>query len=103
LDNLISNAIKYSEHGKEIRVSVAQTGATVRIAVADKGQGLSSEDMELLFKDFQKLSARPTGGEGSTGLGLSVVKHLIELHGGKVWAESAGKGQGSTFYVELPV
>jgi signal transduction histidine kinase/Tfp pilus assembly protein PilF len=102
LDNLISNAVKYSERGKEIRVSVTRSEATVRIAVADEGQGLSSEDMQLLFKDFQKLSARPTGGEGSTGLGLSVVKHLIELHGGKVWAESAGKGQGSTFYVELP-
>ncbi|MFN8360769.1 MAG: tetratricopeptide repeat protein [Candidatus Kapaibacterium sp.] len=102
LDNLISNAVKYTERGKEIRVSVTRTDALVQITVADEGQGLSSEDMELLFKDFQKLSSRPTGGEGSTGLGLSVVKHLIELHGGRVWAESAGKGHGSTFFVELP-
>lgn len=102
LDNLISNAVKYSELGKEIRISVTRKDANIQIAVADKGQGLSSEDMQLLFKDFQKLSARPTGGEGSTGLGLSVVKHLIELHGGTVWAESAGKGHGCTFYVELP-
>ena len=102
-DNLISNAVKYTEKEKEIRVSVIATKETIRIAIADQGQGLSEEDKSLMFKDFQKLSARPTGGEGSTGLGLSVVKNLVELHGGKVWAESQGKGMGSTFYVELPV
>lgn len=76
----------------------------VTIAVKDEGQGLTDADKQLLFRDFQKLSsARPTGGEGSTGLGLAVVKHLVELHGGNVWAESEGKGKGSTFYVELPV
>lgn len=101
-DNLISNAVKYSDYGKEIRVSITTIQENVIIAVKDQGQGLSEEDKTLLFKDFQKLSARPTGGEGSTGLGLSVVKHLVELHGGMVWAESEGKGMGSTFFVELP-
>ncbi|KER09297.1 MAG: hypothetical protein HY22_12635, partial [[Candidatus Thermochlorobacteriaceae] bacterium GBChlB] len=52
---------------------------------------------------FQKLSATPTGGESSTGLGLSIVKQLVELHGGRVWAESEGKGKGATFFVELPL
>ncbi|MBI3258965.1 MAG: tetratricopeptide repeat-containing sensor histidine kinase, partial [Ignavibacteriae bacterium] len=103
LDNLISNAIKYSELGKTIRVSITQSAKGVIIAVKDQGQGLTEEDKPLLFKDFQKLSARPTGGEGSTGLGLAVVKHLVELHGGNVWAESEGKDKGSTFFVELPV
>lgn len=103
LDNLISNAIKYSEFGKTIHVSVSQSIKGVTIAVKDEGQGLTDADKQLLFRDFQKLSARPTGGEGSTGLGLAVVKHLVELHGGNVWAESDGKDKGSTFYVELPV
>lgn len=103
MDNLISNAIKYSEYGKAIHVSVQKSIKGVTIAVKDQGQGLTEADKLLLFKDFQKLSARPTGGEGSTGLGLAVVKHLVELHGGNVWAESDGKGKGSTFIVELPV
>jgi len=54
--------------------------------------------MSQLFGKFQRLSARPTGGEYSTGLGLSIVKKLVELHGGKVWAESAGRGKGATFF-----
>lgn len=101
-DNLVSNAVKYSEHGKSITVSVSKSAKGVVIAVKDEGLGLTDTDKLMLFKDFQKLSARPTGGEGSTGLGLAVVKHLVELHGGNVWAESEGKGKGSTFFVELP-
>ncbi len=102
-DNLISNAIKYSPLEKLITISVTPTIKKVKIAIADQGLGLSAEDKSLMFRDFQKLSSKPTGGESSTGLGLSVVKHLVELHGGKVWAESEGKGMGSTFYVELPI
>lgn len=102
-DNLISNAIKYSEHEKLINISVTSAKKKVKIAIADQGQGLSSEDKVLMFRDFQKLSSKPTGGESSTGLGLSVVKHFVELHGGTVWAESEGKGRGSTFVVELPI
>jgi signal transduction histidine kinase/Flp pilus assembly protein TadD len=103
LDNLVSNAIKYSEHSKTITVTLVGLPNNLVISVNDQGQGLSDEDKLLLFKDFQKLSAQPTAGEGSTGLGLSVVKHLVELHGGKVWAESEGKAKGSTFTVELPL
>ncbi len=102
LDNIISNAVKYSEREKNIRVAVIAVNDKVTISVTDHGQGLSDEDKLLLFNDFQRLSSRPTGGESSSGLGLSVVKHLVELHGGKVWAESEGKGKGSTFFVELP-
>ncbi|MDW8465755.1 MAG: sensor histidine kinase [Chloroherpetonaceae bacterium] len=108
-DNLISNAIKYSPHGKHIWVSmeehqdVATLQKVVRIAVKDEGQGLSEADMQKLFGKFQRLSAKPTGGESSTGLGLAIVKQIVELHGGKVWAESEGKDKGATFFVELPV
>jgi signal transduction histidine kinase len=72
------------------------------IRIADQGLGLSPEDLGRLFGRFQRLSAKPTAGESSTGLGLSIVKRIIDMHGGKVTAESAGPGQGSTFAVILP-
>ncbi len=119
-DNLISNAIKYSPTGKTIYVEAQQhTGmrrqetetthtplspdSSILISIRDEGQGLTDDDKKKLFGKFQRLSARPTGGESSTGLGLSIVKQLVELHGGRVWAESEGKGKGSTFFVELPM
>jgi signal transduction histidine kinase/uncharacterized protein HemY len=107
-DNLISNAIKYSPKGKKIEVKIRQHQSpdelekTIIFSVRDEGQGLTSEDMKKLFGKFERLSAKPTAGEPSTGLGLSIVKQLAELHGGKVWAESEGKNLGATFFVELP-
>jgi signal transduction histidine kinase len=82
---------------------VPESMFVVQFSVSDEGQGLSDADKTKLFGQFQRLSARPTSGESSTGLGLSIVKNIVELHGGKVWAESAGKGKGATFFVELPV
>jgi signal transduction histidine kinase len=73
------------------------------ITVTDEGAGLSAEDMSRLFGRFQRLSAKPTGGESSTGLGLSIVKRIVELHGGTVSAQSPGPGRGSTFTIRLPV
>ncbi len=106
--NLISNAIKYSPQGKPIKVhygySTSDSGSKcVLIAVKDEGQGLSDSDKEKLFGQFQRLSARPTGGESSTGLGLWIAKQFVEKHGGRIWAESEGKNKGTTFFVELPV
>jgi signal transduction histidine kinase len=75
---------------------------SILIRVADEGAGLSEEDISRLFGRFQRLSARPTGGESSTGLGLSIVKRIIELHGGSVGAQSAGPGRGATFTIRLP-
>ena len=72
------------------------------IRIADQGAGLSPEDLGRLFGRFQRLSAKPTAGESSTGLGLSIVKRIIDMHGGQVTADSAGPGQGSTFTVTLP-
>jgi signal transduction histidine kinase len=107
-DNLVSNAIKYSPFGKTIWVRVFHATSSdampvVRFTVRDEGQGLTEDDMKKLFGRFQRLSAKPTGGESSTGLGLSIAKQLVELHNGKLWAESEGKNMGATFIAELPI
>jgi signal transduction histidine kinase len=102
IDNLVSNAIKYSQMGGRITIEVdAESGNSV-IRVTDKGAGLSPEDLGRLFGRFQRLSAKPTAGESSTGLGLSIVKRIIDMHGGDVTAGSAGPGRGSTFTITLP-
>jgi signal transduction histidine kinase len=102
IDNLISNAIKYSPIGGQITVVVSHDKNNTVIRIADQGAGLSPEDLGRLFGRFQRLSAKPTAGESSTGLGLSIVKRIIDMHGGQVTADSAGPGQGSTFTVVLP-
>ena len=102
IDNLISNAIKYSPIGGRISILVDNDASNAVIRVADEGAGLSPEDLGRLFGRFQRLSAKPTAGESSTGLGLSIVKRIIDMHGGEVTADSAGPGQGSTFTIRLP-
>jgi signal transduction histidine kinase len=102
IDNLVSNAIKYSPIGGGIRISVGRSGDDTVIRVSDNGPGLSPEDMGRLFGRFQRLSAKPTAGESSTGLGLSIVKRIVELHGGQITAESLGPGSGTTFTIALP-
>lgn len=101
LDNLISNAVKYSPSGRKIWVRLTEERDVVRIAVQDEGPGLTEEDKKKLFGKFVRLSAQPTGNEHSTGLGLSIVKRMMEAMNGRVWCE-AELGKGATFYVELP-
>ncbi len=103
IDNLISNAIKYSPVGGKIVVAVSHEDGNALIRVTDEGAGLSPEDLGRLFGRFQRLSAKPTGGESSTGLGLSIVKRIIDMHGGQVTAESSGPGTGSSFMIALPI
>ncbi|MCS7000931.1 MAG: tetratricopeptide repeat protein [Candidatus Kapabacteria bacterium] len=100
-DNLISNAIKYTPKGGEVRVLLARRGDMVRFVVSDTGPGFSDQDKEKLFQKFQRLSARPTGGESSTGLGLAIAKKLVDLMNGRIWLEST-PGEGAIFYVEFP-
>jgi len=102
IDNLVSNAIKYSPIGGKIAVAVSSEKNSTVIRIADEGAGLSPEDIGRLFGRFQRLSAKPTGGESSTGLGLSIVKKIVDMHGGQVTAESDGPGRGSTFTLILP-
>ncbi|WP_315757672.1 MULTISPECIES: DUF3369 domain-containing protein [unclassified Bradyrhizobium] len=102
IDNLLSNAIKYSPIGGRITVNAADDGDNTIIGVTDQGAGLSPEDLGRLFGRFQRLSAKPTAGESSTGLGLSIVKRIVDMHGGEVTARSDGPGSGSTFTITLP-
>jgi two-component system, sensor histidine kinase and response regulator len=101
LENLVSNAVKYSPPGKNICVRLKQEANAVRCEVQDEGPGLSAEDQKKLFGKFARLSAKPTGGEHSTGLGLSIVKKMVEAMHGRVWCESQ-PGEGATFIVQLP-
>src|SRR6201995_5431257 len=102
IDNLVSNAIKYSPIGGKISLAVDHDDDNTVIRVTDQGAGLSPEDLGRLFGRFQRLSAKPTAGESSTGLGLSIVKRIIDMHGGEVTATSPGPNKGSTFTVTLP-
>jgi signal transduction histidine kinase/DNA-binding NarL/FixJ family response regulator len=102
VDNLLSNAIKYSPVGGLVEIEMAIEADHVVIQVKDEGAGLSEDDVSRLFGRFQRLSAKPTAGESSTGLGLSIVKRIVELHGGRIRAESPGPGRGSTFTITLP-
>jgi signal transduction histidine kinase/CheY-like chemotaxis protein len=103
IDNLVSNAVKYSPIGGAIDLLVGEEDGGILVQVSDQGAGLSPEDISRLFGRFQRLSAKPTAGESSTGLGLSIVKRIIDLHGGRIAVESAGPGQGATFKMTLPV
>jgi signal transduction histidine kinase len=102
IDNLISNAIKYSPIGGQIELRLDQRADAARISVKDEGPGMSAKDIARLYGRFQRLSAKPTGGESSVGLGLSIVKRIVDLHGGAIGAESAGPGLGTTFTLTLP-
>jgi signal transduction histidine kinase len=100
--NFVSNAIKYSPPGSLISTRISTIDEeTLRIQVIDEGPGLSSEDAAKLFHPFQRLTPRPTANEDSCGLGLHIVKHIVELHGGRVWVDTA-LGQGSSFGMDLP-
>lgn len=102
VDNLVSNAIKYSPNGSAVHVLLSQDEPTYyRLEVRDEGPGLTQDDQKRLFGKFARLSARPTGGESSTGLGLSIAKRMMDLMHGKLWCESTA-GRGATFVMELP-
>ncbi|MFC7419174.1 ATP-binding protein [Iodobacter arcticus] len=101
LDNLLSNASKYAPYGSTIMLSSQQEGALLRIMVTDQGPGVAPHEMSKLFLKFSRLSALPTGGEHTTGLGLSIVKRLVEAMHGRVYCQSQF-GSGATFVLELP-
>lgn len=101
IDNLVSNAIKFSPSGSSVRVTLEGDDAWVEVRVEDEGPGLTAQDQERLFEKLARLSATPTGGESSTGIGLHIAKQLVDEHNGELYAESA-PGEGATFILRLP-
>lgn len=103
LDNLLGNAVKFSPLGSTVTIILAAPAFThASFVIADEGPGFSLEDREKLFRRYGRLSARPTGGEPSTGLGLSIVKRLVEVMEGRIDLED-GEGRGARFRVRLPL
>ncbi len=101
LNNLISNAVKFSLPGTKVTVRIADHPNEVTVAVRDQGPGIPEDEQDKLFRPFSKISVKSTDGEKSTGLGLSIVRNIIQGHGGKVWVESK-VGEGSTFCFSIP-
>jgi len=99
--NLLSNALKYSPPGSQVALTASAAGGRVRISVRDQGPGIAPAERDRLFSQFGRTSARPTGGESSTGLGLWIVRQLAALQNGQVGVECPQAG-GSVFWLELP-
>ncbi len=101
--NLLSNAVKFTPRGGQVQVRLDRTDSQVRIRVTDSGQGIRPEVLPFVFDRFRQGDSTTTRAHGGLGLGLAIVRHLVELHGGLVSAESAGEGHGATFTVRLPL
>ena len=101
--NLLSNAVKFTPKGGRVQVLLRRANSHVEIVVSDTGQGISPEFLPHVFERFQQASSGSTRKHGGLGLGLAIVRHLVELHGGAVRAESLGEGQGATFVIDLPM
>lgn len=101
IDNLLSNAVKYSPPGSTITVEISQAPGTCAFSVKDQGPGIPEGERDRLFKDFSRLSARPTGGEKSTGLGLAICRKIVDAHRGTITAHNLTE-RGSEFRVTLP-
>jgi PAS domain S-box-containing protein len=100
--NLISNGVKFTPPGGSVSIQLQRTDGHIEIKVSDTGEGIDPELLPCLFERFRQGDGSTTRKHGGIGLGLTLVRHLVELHGGKVHAESAGKNQGSAFVVTLP-
>ncbi len=100
VENLLSNSIKYSKVGTRIEIDARSNNSHMIISVKDQGRGIQKHELELIFDRFYRTGDRV---EGSTGLGLSIVRGIAEAHHGRAWAKSDGMGKGSTVYLQLPV
>jgi CheY-like chemotaxis protein len=100
--NLVSNAIKFTPRGGKVRVSLAETASGLEISVADTGRGISREFLPRVFERFRQADSTTTRTHGGLGIGLAIARHLVELHGGTITAESDGTNRGARFIVHLP-
>jgi signal transduction histidine kinase len=101
--NLLSNAVKFTPEGGRVEVTLARDGSRAELTVSDTGVGIAPEFIPYVFDRFRQADPSPTRAHGGLGIGLAIVRHLAELHGGEVSAESAGEGHGATFRVRLPL
>jgi len=101
--NLVSNAIKFTPQNGTVTISTRSVNSAVEIEVADTGRGIEADFLPFIFDRFSQADGSRTREKGGLGLGLSLVRHLVELHGGSVWAASAGRDQGAAFTVRLPL
>jgi PAS domain S-box-containing protein len=101
--NLLANAVKFTPRGGEVKAHLERVDSQVEINVSDTGQGINPDFLPYVFDRFRQADGSTTRMHGGLGLGLAIVRHLVELHGGTVKAESAGEGQGATFRVQLPI
>ena len=100
--NLLSNAVKFTPEGGRIRLTARLTDGAVEISVSDTGIGIAPEDQGTIFEEFQQVGSDQARKQEGTGLGLTLTKKFVEMHGGRIWVESA-VGRGSTFTVTLPI
>ncbi len=101
--NVFSNAVKFTPHGGRVRIQTRRVDSHVEISVSDTGQGISKDFLPYIFDRFRQADSSTTREHGGLGLGLAIVRHLVEMHGGTVRAESSGEGGGATFTLELPL
>jgi len=100
--NLVGNALHYTQTGASVRLTARKEGAEVHLAVKDTGTGIRAEHLPHVFERFYRVDRSRSRVGGGSGIGLTIAKHLVEAQGGRIWAESPGSGQGSTFHFTLP-
>ena len=103
LTNLVGNALQYTPPGGRVTITAACVGSTVQFSVGDTGFGLSPDDLSKVFQRFYRVDKSRSRASGGSGVGLTIARHIVEAHGGEIWAESLGLGQGSTFCFTLPL
>ena len=101
--NLLSNAIKFTPRGGRVQIRSERVNSHLEIVVSDTGQGIASDFLPHVFDRFRQADQKTSRQHGGMGLGLAIVRHLVEMHGGTVWANSEGEGKGATFTVQLPI
>jgi histidine kinase len=103
LTNLIGNALQYTSQGGSVTVRAVLVDGEVRVTVTDSGIGIAAEHLAHIFDRFYRVDKSRARSGGGSGIGLTIARFLVEAHGGRIWAESPGPGQGSTFTFTLPV
>lgn len=101
--NLLGNALQYTPQNGKVQIKLAQVDAALRITIQDTGIGIPTENLQLIFQRFYRVDESRARVSGGSGIGLTIAQHIVEAHGGRIWAQSGGLGLGSTFTVELPI